>query len=94
MNMTVNVNELDRVAEVHLRAISTYDQRKASALKHERDAIALLEDERAKLQAAFAADMERIDHQIAGTRSATEATVTTAEKLAAASRAALGAIAS
>lgn len=94
MKSTAVINELDRAADVHLRAISTYDQRKAEALKNERSAITRLEEERSRLQAAFTADMDRIDHQIAETRSATAASVATAEKLAAASRAALGAIAS
>ena len=85
-------DEIDRMADLHRRGMATYLKRAADARKAGKAAVAEMEDERKRLKTQFAADMARIDGEVAAIRAATAESIATAEKLATVSRTALEAL--
>lgn len=85
-------DEIDRMADLHRRGMATYVKRAADARKAGKAAVAEMEDERKRLKAKFAADLERIDSEVAAIKAATAESIATANKLAAVSRTALEAL--
>ncbi len=86
-------DEIGRHADVHRNAIAVYDQRVAEAKKTGKASVASLEMEKRLLKKQFDTDMERIAERIAEARADADRKAATSQKLAAASRAALAALA-
>lgn len=85
-------DEVERMADVHRRAMATYMKRSADARKLGKTMVAELEDERRHLKERFREDMARLDDEVAATKAATAERIAAAEKLAAVSRTALEAL--
>lgn len=86
------LTELEKHAAVHRRAVATFEERRATAAREGRAALAALRAERKALREQFEADRRDIDRREAEAKAGTAEAVATATRLAEASRAALKAI--
>lgn len=84
--------EIERMADVHRRAVTSYTKRAADARKRGRGQTAELEDERRRLKELYRQDMARIDEEVALVKAITADEIATCDKLAAVSRAAMEAL--
>jgi hypothetical protein len=87
------LDEIERAADIHRRAIATYEHRKGEAIKRRKAVLVAVQAERRRLAAAYKADMVRLDEQADDARAAGERETAIADRLAAANRAALDALA-
>lgn len=85
-------DEVERMADMHRRGVSTYMKRSADARKLGKTMVAELEDERRQLKERYRQDMARLDAEVADIKAITADKIAAADKLAAVSRAALEAL--
>lgn len=86
-------DEIERMADVHRRAVASYMKRAADARRRGKMLLIELEDERRRLIHIHKEEMARIDAEAAGVKSQTAGEIAASDKLAAVSRAALEALA-
>ncbi len=84
--------EVERMADVHRRAVAGYMKRAADARKRGKGQTAELEEERRRLKEIHRQDMARIDEEVAVVKTLTADEIAVCDKLAAVSRAALEAL--
>lgn len=81
--------EVERMADLHRRAVASYMKRAAEARKRGKGHVAELEDERRRLKEVHRQDMARIDDEVAVVKAVTADEIAASDKMAGISRAAL-----